>query len=119
MPKLLRFILTILFVEILLLSLFKLGFLWVFYADAGHLSFNELLYAFFIGFRFDIQLLILITLPLLLFGAIKKINFFENKYAKAFWISYLTLSLSLVIMLYGINFAYYDFFKRLVDSSIL
>ncbi|SFV71835.1 Sulfatase family protein [hydrothermal vent metagenome] len=119
MPKLFKFILSILFVEMLLLSLFKLAFLWIFYTDAGHLSFDEILYAFFIGWRFDIQLLVLITLPLLLFGGIKNIAFFENTYAKKFWITYLTLTLSLVILLYGVNFGYYDFFKRLVDSSIL
>jgi len=119
MPKLFKFILSILVIDLFLLTLLKLIFLFVFQADAGHLSLNEITYALFIGWRFDIQLLVLIHLPLLVFGAITKINFFENTYSKVFWISYLTLSMSLIVILYGINFAYYDFFKRLVDSSIL
>ncbi len=119
LPKLLKFILLVVTLELLLLTLLRVAFFIAFKNYGDDFTLNEVLYSFFVGFRFDVQLLIILNLPILLLGAIKKISFYDHNFAKWFWISYIIIGNFLIASLYAINFAYYDFFKKMVDSSII
>ncbi len=119
LPRIIRFLLVLLAAELILFTLFRLGFLFAFkHLDLDH-TVGDLLYGLWVGFRFDLQLAVLLLLPIYLTGGIKHIGIFRSQIAKYFWLSYLILTNFLIIALYVINFAYYDFFKKPVDNSII
>jgi phosphoglycerol transferase MdoB-like AlkP superfamily enzyme len=59
------------------------------------------------------------NLPILLFGGVKYIGIFKSTFGKYLWISYILIANMAVILLYIIDFPYFDFFKKMVDSSIV
>lgn len=119
LPKLIRFLISIVLLEILLFTIFRIGFLTAFHSYGDNYDFGDILYSFWIGFRFDLQLAILINLPILILGGIPYIGIFKSAIAKYFWIIYLFVVNIGVILIYVIDFAYFDFFKKMVDSSIV
>ncbi|QOY55222.1 sulfatase-like hydrolase/transferase [Candidatus Sulfurimonas marisnigri] len=119
LPKHLKFLLFIVLIEVLVLTLLRVAFFTAFWDNGLEYSSSEVAYSFWLGLRFDIQLIAIVNLPILLFGGIKRIGIFEHTRAKYFWMSYLMLTIIAIINLYVINFAYYDFFQKLVDSTII
>ena len=119
LPKLIRFLLSLALFEVTLFTLFRVAFFIAFskYDDAHTL--NEILYSFWLGFRFDVQLFAIAFLPILLFGGIKYIGLYKSIVAKYFWLFYIFLANLVIISVYIIDFPYYDFFKKMVDSSII
>ena len=117
--KLITFLVLGVLLEVLLFSFFRLGFLSYFYREAENYSITQLLFSAWIGFRFDLQLAIIIYLPVLFFGGFKFIGLFKSSLGKYAWLGYLTLVNSVVAVLYVTNLFYFDFFKRPVDSSII
>jgi len=119
LPKLIRFLLSLALFEIAIFTLFRIAFYFAFSKyDQIHTS-SEIFYSFWIGFRFDVQLFTIAFLPILLFGSIKHIGLFQNKISKYFWLSYIFLTNVIILIVYIIDFPYYDFFKKMVDSSIV
>ena len=118
-PKLIKFLVTIVVLEVILFTLFRISFLYAFNGYGDNYTITDVFYSFWIGFRFDLQLAALINLPILLLGGIKYLGIYKSTFAKYFWITYIFLSNIAVISLYVIDFAYYDFFKKMVDSSII
>lgn len=119
LPKLFKFLLSVVLLELLLLTLLRIGFFIAFKNYGDDFTTAQLIQSFFIGFRFDIQLIVLINLPILLFGGIKKISIYELNFSKYFWIVYILITNLIMATVYVINFAYFDFFKKNVDSSII
>ena len=119
LPKLIRFLLSLMVFEMIIFTLFRVIFFVAFAKYAQSYTTSEVLYSFWLGFRFDIQLFAIAFLPVLLFGGIKYIGLYKSKIAKYFWLTYIFLANSVIILIYGIDFPYYDFFKKMVDSSII
>ncbi len=110
LPSTLKFLLKVVAFELLLLTLLRVAFFVAFKDYANDFTLMESLRSFFVGMRFDIQLLAIINLPILFIG------YFFSKYILT---AYILLTNLLMSVLYVINFAYYDFFKKNVDSSII
>jgi len=119
MPNFLKLILSIIAIEFIILTLLRVAFFIAFKNYSSDFTITEATQAFIIGARFDLQLIIIGNLPLLIFGAIKRVSIYDSKFAKFFWISYIFITNLLVLTLYTINFPYYDFFKKTVDASII
>ncbi|NOQ32385.1 MAG: sulfatase-like hydrolase/transferase [Helicobacteraceae bacterium] len=119
LPKFLKFILALFIFELILYSLWRLAFYTAFKDLQASHTLSEALYSFWIGFRFDAQLIAIMNLPLLLFGAVKKISLFSSKTSKYFWLGYIVLTNWLMSLVYIINIGYFDFFKKMVDNSII
>ena len=117
--KIIKFLLLSILIEVLLFTVFRMGFVAYFYSDAESYSFNQLIYAFWVGFRFDLQLAIIILLPILFFAGFKYIGVFKSGFGKRFWLIYLLLVNLIIISLYATNIFHYEFFKRLVDSGVV
>ena len=119
LPKLIRFILALALFEMVIFTLLRVVFYVAFAKyDTSH-TLNEVLYSFWLGFRFDLQLFAIAFLPLLLFAGWKYIGLFHNVVAKYFWLTYIFLANLVILVVYIIDFPYYDFFKKMVDSSIV
>lgn len=119
LPKLIRFLLLIVAVEIILFTLLRLAFFIAFKDYGSDYTSSDTLFAFWIGFRFDMQLTLIANLPILLFGGIKYIGVFKSTFGKYFWTTYMLVSSMLILLIYVIDFPYFDFFKKMVDSSII
>ena len=119
LPKLIRFLVVLILLEVLLFAVFRFVFLIGFYDYGENFSYQDVLYSFWIGFRFDLQLAILVNLPILLTAGIKYIGIFKSFIGKYFWILYILMTNTALICLYIINLAYFDFFKKMLDSSII
>jgi len=119
LPKLIKFLVLLTAVEVIVLTLFRVAFFFAFLKYGENFSYEQVLYSFWLGFRFDLQLVIIINLPILLLSPIPIIGIFKSLFAKYFWLIYILLSNIFIIIIYIINFAYYDFFKKMVDSSII
>jgi len=117
--KIIRFLLLSVLIEVVLFTLFRVAFVAYFYSNAESYSFNQLLFAFWIGFRFDLQLAIIILLPLLFFAGFKYLGIFKAGFGKRFWLLYLLLVNLVIISLYVANIFHFEFFKRPVDSGIV
>jgi len=119
MTRLINFLVKLTFLEVILFTVFRIIF-FIFFKHYGiDLSTSDILYSFWIGFRFDLQLAILILLPVFLLGGIPFFGIFKSTFAKYFWLIYIWLVNIAVVTIYIINFAYFDFFKKLVNSSIV
>ena len=79
------------------------------------LKLDYILNSFFIGFRFDLRLAVLIILPFLLLSWIFK----DSKVSNIFWIFYWTLSFGIIIIIYVFDIAYYSYLNTRLDASIL
>lgn len=119
LPKLIKFLITIVAIEIIFFTIFRVAFLVAFHKLGENYDFSDVFYSFWIGFRFDLQLAILVNLPILIVGGIKYIGIFKSTIAKYFWLLYILITNIAIILLYVIDFAYFDFFKKMVDSSII
>ncbi|CAA6808498.1 MAG: Sulfatase family protein [uncultured Sulfurovum sp.] len=119
LPKLIRFLLILTFWEVLVFTLFRLAFFMAFKDYGTDYTSGDVVYSFWLGFRFDLQLALIANLPIFLLGGIKYIGIFKSTFAKYFWISYIFVVNTVFILLYVIDFPYFDFFKKMVDSSII
>ena len=117
--KLIKFLLLSVTFNLLLFTLFRLVFFLFFSNDFDGLSLNKILYAFWVGFRFDLQLAIIIQLPLFFLAGFKYIGLFKSLFGKRIGLSYLLLVNFVIAALYITNLFYYDFFKHPVDSSAI
>ncbi len=113
-PKFIRFIVLLTFFELVLFTIFRIVFFNLFSDE----SLSDSLYAFWIGFRFDLQLAVLLNLPLYMFGAIKWISPLKNIFGHWLWKLYFIIYNLSVLFIYIGDLAYYDFFKKRVDATV-
>ena len=119
LPRLVRFLLVLVSLEVLLFTLFRIAFFVAFKDYGSDYSSSNVLYSFWLGFRFDLQLALIANLPIFLLGGLPFIGVFKSALGKYFWTLYILLSNMAIIAVYVIDFPYYDFFKKMVDSSII
>jgi phosphoglycerol transferase MdoB-like AlkP superfamily enzyme len=119
LPKLIHFLLLLTFWEVVLFTLFRVAFFIAFKDYGSDYTTADVLYSFWLGFRFDLQLALIANLPIFLFGSIKYIGIFKSTFGKYFWISYIFIVNTAFSLVYVIDFPYFDFFKKMVDSSII
>ena len=118
-PRLLRFLLATIVVYLIVFSLLRLGFLWYFRQDAHGISTSEMLYALYLGVKFDLRLTLIILLPLFLLGWIPWLSPFKYRGAKYLWMAYLSVVTAGVLLLYFLNFGWFAYLKTDMDRSAL
>ena len=119
MPKLIRLLINLILFEIVIMTLLRMAFLIAFNSYDNNHTMSNVIYSFLVGARFDLQLIVLVNLPILLFGGIKFIGVFKSVFAKYFWLIYIFITNMAILFIYVVDFPYYDFFKKMVDSSII
>ena len=119
LPRLIRFLILLVGVEVLLFTLFRVAFFIAFKDYGTDYTTADVLYSFWLGFRFDLQLALIVNLPIFLLGALPYMGLFKSTFGNYFWSFYILLSNIVIIAIYVIDFPYYDFFKKMVDSSII
>lgn len=116
---LIHFYLRTIAISLIFLSLFRVVY-WLAFKDVNNpIPFNELFSAFYLGFKFDLRLILVILLPIFAFGWIKPFNPIKNKLAKIAWLSYLTLAFAITVFYYFADFIHYSYLHQPLDASVL
>ncbi|MGD8926067.1 MAG: sulfatase-like hydrolase/transferase [Thioalkalispiraceae bacterium] len=80
---------------------------------------NDLLYAFYLGTKFDLRLTLYVLIPVFLIGWISWFSPFRNKYTHHFWLAYLVIAASGVLLFYLVDFGHYAYLNKRVDATVL
>ncbi|MBF0264828.1 MAG: LTA synthase family protein [Gammaproteobacteria bacterium] len=118
MPKLLKFILIIVVVMTVVFNLLRIAFFYSFSDANSPMSGADLLQSFWLGFRFDLRLAIIMILPLFFIGWIKRLSPFYTKFFKGFWLTYLVIIFFLAELVYIIDFGHYSYLSSRVNFTV-
>lgn len=99
-----------------LLTLFRFLFGLIFYNEFSTLTSNFILKSFFLGFRFDLRLIIIIILTYLFLSWIPIIN---NRVQEHIWKIYWLFMGTVILISYITDFAYYAYLNTRLDASII
>ena len=116
---LIRFHLKTISLSLVIYSLFRLAY-WISFNDSNNpIPTNELIQSFYLGLKFDLRLILLILLPVFMFGWIRAFNPIINNTARTAWLSYLTLMFSITVFYYFASFINYSYLHKPLDASVL
>jgi len=124
-PRLLRFALSVVLLNVVIFGVFRMAF-WVYFkSPTDPIDPGTLANAFFIGFKYDLRLTLLMVLPLLLLAWIRYVSPFAgvdqpvSRRSQHFWIAYLVVAFALVLIMYITHFAYFAYLHVPLDATIL
>lgn len=117
LPRLIQWILSIGFVLLLTMTLFRIVF-YFFFNNQGN-SFFQLGGAFFLGLRYDLRAIALILLPLLILGSIRPLNPFNNNIARNWWLFLLSIVVLVISIFYVVDFGHYNYLAQRLNASVL
>src|SRR5258708_1474291 len=80
---------------------------------------RELWKAFFIGFKFDLRLALMLNLPVFLFAVLPRINPFCNRLSRRFVTAYLMAANLAVLFVYLVDFGHYAYLETRVNATVL
>jgi hypothetical protein len=101
------------------LTIFRLIFWGIFNVPQDALPISVLLKSFYIGFKFDLRLTLLIYLPVLLLAWIKPVDIFRTAFGRWLWTVYLTAVNSMVLLFYFLDLGHYEYLQIRVDATVL
>ncbi len=80
---------------------------------------GELWKAFFIGFKFDLRLALLLNLPVFLIAVLPRINPFQSRLARGLVMAYLIAINLAVLLVYLVDFGHYAYLETRVNVTVL
>ncbi|UCE88570.1 MAG: sulfatase-like hydrolase/transferase [Pseudomonadota bacterium] len=119
LPRLLRFGLYTLLLQLALFSVLRVVFWLWFENPADPLPGATAARALYLGLKFDLRLLLLVMLPVLLLGWMRPLSPFGPAAARWLWIGYLTLAVSGIMLVYAVDFGHYAYLHRSLDATAL
>ncbi|MBI3561679.1 MAG: sulfatase-like hydrolase/transferase [Gammaproteobacteria bacterium] len=117
-PRLLRALVLICLVNVVIFFVLRLAFWIVFHQVDDPASGADLLHAFYLGTKFDIQLATLFILPLALLGGFGFMSPFRCRPLHWFWIGYISLCMTVVLLIYAIDFGHYAYLNTRVNAML-
>jgi phosphoglycerol transferase MdoB-like AlkP superfamily enzyme len=118
-PPHFRLLLTLIVLDVVLFGLFRVVFYKWFSVLDSTITQPMLLKAFYLGFKFDLKLALLINLPIFLLGWFKPFNAVKSFTSRNFWLIYLLLIHGIIVFLYFIDLGHYDYLRLRVDVSVI
>src|SRR4030095_10789662 len=116
-PKTLRWVISIAGVLILVFTLMRFGLYFAFNKQGN--SFSDLIDAFWLGLRFDLRVVAIISLLILILTAIPALNPFKRKGAKTFWNWLIFILCFAILLFYVADFAHYAYLTQRLNASVL
>lgn len=114
-PKLLRWIFSVLLILLIVMTISRLIIFWKFNPPGKAFSGS----AFIMGFRFDARIICVIGLVMMLLCAIPAVNPFKNLNAKKFWNVLLPLLFIIMILVLAIDFYHFDYLHQRLNATVL
>ncbi len=116
-PRLLRLTAWSALLLVVVLSALRVAFWLLFQNDADPVPADALLRSFYLGLKFDIQLVLLLLVPMLLVGWIRPLSPFNHAIGRTLWLGYLTLVLLLLLLFYATDFGYYAYLNTRLNAT--
>ena len=102
-----------------LFGIFRIVFYQWFSVPDATITTPMLLNAFYLGFKFDLKLAILINLPLFILSSFRPLSATRAGAARISWLVYLLIAHALVVFIYFIDFGHYDYLRLRIDVTII
>ncbi|MEE8104999.1 MAG: LTA synthase family protein [Planctomycetota bacterium] len=118
-PGRLRFLCTALFLALILLTGLRIAFFTAFHDTDTPLGSGAIASAFWLGFRFDLRLLLLLLLPMVLLWRVPRLNPTRTEWARRFWPVHLSFMTACMVLFYVVDFGNYAWLRERVDASRL
>ena len=115
MPVLLRWILSVQFMFLIVMTVFRYIF-YLRYNPAGKPFSGS---ALLMGGRFDIKFVCILGVVMLLLCSLPFLNPLRNKTAKKLWLVLLSLIFILTVFFYAVDYFYFDYLQQRLNASIL
>jgi len=116
-PQTLRWVLSVGGVFLLLFTLMRLGLYFAF--DKQGNSFSEVIGAFWLGLRFDLRVVAIISLVILILSSIPALNPFKRRSGKKFWNWFIFILCFLLLLFYIADYAHYAYLTQRLNASVL
>lgn len=114
-PRLLRWIFSVVFIFLILMTISRLIIFWKFNPPGKALSGS----AFIMGFRYDARVVCIIGLFIMLLCAIPFINPFKNSKAKSFWNIFLPLVFIIMVFVLAVDYYHFDYLHQRLNATVL
>jgi len=119
LPQLLRFLLIFIPSLTFVYVLMRFAFYIAFDNANSPISFSDFIYSMWLGFRFDLRMVVVMTAPLFFLGWIKWLNPFRYSFMKYFWLVYLSIIFGIYALFYVFDFGYFAYLSARLDFSAL
>lgn len=114
-PKLLRWIFSVLLVLLVVMTISRFIIFWTFNPPGKAFSGS----AFIMGFRFDARVISAVGLAMLLICAVPFLNPFKNFNAKKIWNILIPLIFIIIVLLLAIDFYHFDYLHQRLNATVL
>ena len=114
-PKLLRWIFSVLLILLIVMTISRLLIFWKFNPPGKAFSGS----AFILGLRFDARVISIIGLVMMLLCAIPFLNPIKNLNAKKMWNVLLPLVFIIMILVLAIDFYHFDYLHQRLNATVL
>ncbi len=115
----LRFLAVTLALLLAVSTLFRVGFLLLFAPVGASIEPSTLAQAFYLGFKYDPRLGLLLLLPFLLLGQFRALDPTRTPWARRFWLGHMTLLAVALAALYLLDLGNYAYLSERIDASAL
>jgi phosphoglycerol transferase MdoB-like AlkP superfamily enzyme len=119
LPKMIRFVLVVIGLNMLIFTLFRVIFWALFRSTAPEALASDFLWALYLGLKFDLRLSLLICLPVLALSWIPALNFIRSSIVKLTWLVYFVVIAAFLILTYFADLAHYDYLHQRLNASAL
>jgi len=119
MPKLIRFLLIVTCLHLVIFSLLRVAFWQYFHNPADPIALIDLSTAFYLGLKFDLQLSLILILPIFIIGNIRIFNPFHSGGMRFIWLLYFFLAFLCILLIYIGNFGHYGYLDKPIDATML
>ncbi len=119
LPRLLHFLINLLLINMALFFLFRLAFWLYFRSPDDPVPAGMLAHSFYLGFKYDLRLALLVILPLFLFGGLRLFSPFESRLMRNIWFAYLGATFLVILIFYYMNFGYYAYLQQPMNATVL
>ena len=114
-PKLLRWIFSVVLILLLVMSISRFVIFWSFNPPGKAFSGS----AFIMGLRYDARVVCIIGLAMMLLCAIPFLNPFKNYTAKKFWNILLPLIFIIMVFVMAIDYYHFDYLHQRLNATVL
>jgi len=119
LPRQMRFLLFVIAANVVLFSGLRLGFWLAFHGIDSPIPIDMLSKSFFVGFKLDLRLALLLVLPIILLFRIPSLNPVHSPRARNFWSGHLCLLMILTVFFYLTDFGNFAYLQERIDVSAL
>lgn len=115
LPKMIRFILGIMFILLFMMALYRVLFFYQFRSPTRPLPGS----AFLLGLRYDLREASILGITMLLLSYIPQFNPFTRPGILRYWLFFLSVVLVTFLVFYCADFYHYDYLKQRLNASVL